>query len=280
MKKSVTSFLGLILLASCLVSCNFFKHDYTDKKHDYIDVNTDDICDVCGHTQKVQETTKENTEHTHQWQDVSGEHASICIECNEKQLKPEACNFVRENCESPMECTICHAISGEPTEKHDWEFVSQTSDCWSTTVIHACSKCGMEEFLHGDSALPHHSWKEETVNGKTTFSCTRCNESITFVSEIRTFSYAEVLAEYKIGDPGVKHENFNNPEIEREGMSAIDAIIRAKFEVTIEYNTVSVFYDEESNMWHVSFYTFDIPGGDQSVYVNDNGLTCYIVYGE
>ena len=265
-EKMIALSMVLILLLLCLVSCNFFEYHPLNENEETTNDNT-------------QETTK-IAEHIHQWQNVSGEHASICIECNEKQLKPEACNWVRESCDLPAVCSICYAVGSEAPEAHDWQYQSQTSDCWSTTVIHACSKCGMEEFLHGDSALPHHSWKEETVDGKTTFSCTRCNESITFVSEIRTFSYAEVLAEYKIGDPGVKHENFNNPEIEREGMRAIDAIIRAKFEVSIEYNTVSVFYDEESNMWCVSFYTFDVPGGDQSVYVNDNGLTCYIVYGE
>lgn len=242
MKKSVTLSLVLILMVSCLVSCNFLKHDF-------LDTNADNVCDVCGHTQKTQETT----EHTHQWQDASGEHARICVECNEKQLKPEAC---------------------------DWQFVGQTSDCWSTTVTQACSKCGMEQFLHGDSVLPHHSWVEETGDGKITFDCTRCAEAITFVSEIREFDYANVLEQYKIGDAGVKHENFKNPEVEREDISAIDAIIRAKFELTIEYDTISVSHDKASDMWCVSFWTLDLPGACQDVYINGKGLTCYIVYGE
>ena len=253
MKKSVTSFLGLILLASCLVSCNFFKHDYTDKKHDYIDVNADDMCDVCGHTQKVQETTKENPEHTHQWQDVSGEHARICTECNEKQLKSEAC---------------------------DWQFVNQISDCWSTTITYGCSKCYQQQLVHGDSVLPNHNWIEETANGKTTLHCSRCKESCTFVSGLQEFSYAQVLEEYKIGEPYVKHENFNNPDVEREITGAIDAIIRAKFELVIEYDAISVSQDKDSNMWCVDFWTSDVVGAGQSVYLNGNGLTCYIVYGE
>ena len=174
-----------------------------------------------------------------------------------------------------------HGDSGNTTEHtHDWQFKSQTSDCWSTTVIQACSKCGMEQFLHGDSVLPHHSWVEETADGKTTFRCTRCAESITFVSEIREFDYAKILEQYKIGDPGVKHENFKNPEVEREDTSAIDAIIRAKFELTIEYDTISVSQDKDSNMWCVSFWTLNLDGNGQDVYINDNGLTCYIVYGE
>ena len=163
---------------------------------------------------------------------------------------------------------------------HDWQFKSQTSDCWSTTVTQACSKCGMEQFLHGDSVLPHHSWGEVTADGKTTFSCTRCAESITFVSEIREFDYAKVLEQYKIGDPGVKHENFKNPEVEREDMRAIDAIIRAKFEVTVEYDTISISQDKDSNMWCVSFWTLNLDGNCQDVYINGKGLTCYIVYGE
>ena len=163
---------------------------------------------------------------------------------------------------------------------HDWKFKSQTSDCWSTTVTQACSKCDMEQSLHGDSVLPHHSWVEETRDGKTTFRCTRCAESITFVSEIREFDYEKVLEQYKIGDPGVKHENFKNPDVEREDISAIDAIIRAKFELAVEYDTISVSYDKALNTWCVSFWTLDLPGACQDVYINGKGLTCYIVYGE
>ena len=246
MKKSVTLFLALILLVSCLASCNFLKHDF-------LDTNTDNVCDVCGHTQKAQETTQETTEHTHQWQDVSGEHARICVGCNEKQLKPEAC---------------------------DWQFVGQTSDCWSTTITYGCSKCYQQQVVHGDSVLPNHNWIEETADGKTALHCSRCKESCTFVSEIQEFSYAQVLQEYKIGDPGVKHENFNNPDVEREVTSAIDAIIRAKFELTVEYDTISVSQDKDANMWCVDFWTLDVDGGGQSIYLNGNGLTCYIVYGE
>ena len=40
----------------------------------------------------VSEKSTGNTEHIHQWQEVSGEHARICTECREKQLKPEACD--------------------------------------------------------------------------------------------------------------------------------------------------------------------------------------------
>ena len=126
-----------------------------------------------------------------------------------------------------------------------------------------------------------HIWNEKTiVDGKTTFTCTRCNESYTFRSEIREFSYAEKLEKYKVGTPGVKHEKFKNPHIEVEITGAVDAIVRAKFELTVEYDTISVAYDEDANMWLVNFSTSNMVGGDQSVYVNGNGLTRYIVYGE
>ena len=164
--------------------------------------------------------------------------------------------------------------------EHNWKVASQEGDCWSTTVTYVCSICNMEQVAHGDSALPYHSWAEETDEGKTTFSCTRCNESYTFISEIREFSYAQELEYYKVGDPGVKHEHFNNWNIESEITGAIDAIIRAEFELTIEYDTISVSYDETSNMWRVDFWTLGLDGNSQSVYVNGNGLTCYIVYGE
>lgn len=220
------------------------------------------------------------TEHIHQWQDVSGEHASICTECGEKALKPEACNFVSEGCEMPKVCTVCHAVSNEPPEEHDWHFSDRYSDCWSTTETYTCSKCNMQQTTHGDYALPSHIWREETEGDKTTFTCTKCNESNTFISEIREFSYTQALEEYKIGEPGVKHEGFNNPAIEVDITRPIDAITRAKLELTIEYDTISVSHDETSNMWRVDFWVLDVLGGGQSVYVNGNGLTCYIVYGE
>ncbi len=223
-------------------------------------------------------TVTSETEHPHQWQEVSGEHARICTECNEKQLKPEACDFVRTSCDQPMVCRICHATNDE-TESHDWKFVSENNDCWSTNITYACSKCNMEQVAHGDLAIPNHSWAEETADGKTTFTCTRCNETNTIISEIAEFSYAKVLETFKIGDPGVKHENFDF-YFESQITSAIDAITIAKFQLTIEYDTISVSYDEESDVWCVDFWTLDMDGGCQSVYIKGNGLTCYIVYGE
>lgn len=168
----------------------------------------------------------------------------------------------------------------ENHEDHNWQIASQDTGCWHISVSYVCSECNMEQFADGELVLPNHSWTEETTDGKTTFVCTRCNESNTYVSEIQEFRYDQVLEEYRIGDPGVKHENFNNPAVESEITGAIDAITRAKFELTIEYDTISVSYDETSNMWRVDYWTLDMDGNCQSVYLNGNGLTRYIVYGE
>ncbi len=233
----------------------------------------------CGNSESPAETT---AAHTHQWQDIPGEHARICIECNEKQLKPEAHSFVSVGCEQPKECEICHAMSDEPPEGHDWSDPTIQDDCWSTTEIKICSKCHTDHWIHADLALPNHIWKEETADGKTTYTCTRCREAFTIASETAKFSYAEVLKEYKIGDPGVKHENFFL-EWESGIEGAIDAVIKAKCEISIqqnEYDTIAVSYDQDADIWCVCFYTANTPGGDQSVYLNGNGMTCYIVCSE
>ena len=279
------NFYGIIKLVRCVLDkfeCD--KEGFVMKKSILI------ICIIisllfllcgCDIPEKSDESTvTSETEHTHQWQDVSGEHARICVECKEKQLKPEACDLVSVCCGEPMVCTICGAISDELSEDHDWDYSGEDNDCWSTNIFYSCSKCNMQQVTHGDLALPNHIWSEETADGKITFTCTRCKESYTFASEIVEFSYAQVLEEYKIGDPGVKHEHFNNFDIESEITSAIDAVVRAEFELTIEYDTIAVSFDKESDVWCIHFYTSNIAGGDQSVYLNGNGLTCYIVYGE
>lgn len=231
-------------------------------------------------TSETESTAAKETEHTHQWQDASGEHARICVECKEKQLKSEACDWVSVGCGEPMVCSVCHATSDEWSEDHIWNYSGEENDCWSTNVIYFCSKCNMRQYIHGDLALPDHIWQEETADGKTTFTCTRCKESYTFASEIAEFSYAQVLEEYKIGDPGVKHDNFNLG-FESDISGAIDAVVRARsFEVTIEYDTIAVSFDKDSDVWCIDFYSLNMDGGCQSVYIKGNGLTCYIVYGE
>lgn len=210
-------------------------------------------------------------------QDVSGEHASICTLCGEKLLKAEACNFVREHCDDDGVCSICGAF-GEP-EEHDWSPEETQEDCWSYTITQTCYKCGLENWIHADLAWPRHIWQEETKEGKTTYSCTRCKESYVMVGEIGSFSYAKVLEDYKIGEPGVKQENFGLYKY--DGITcAIDAVTMARYYVTVPYDTIAIAYDETTGVWCVDFYTLDVDGGNQAVYVNPTEEICYIVSGK
>lgn len=221
-------------------------------------------------------TTTEG-EHIHELQDVSGEHASICTLCGEKLLRPEAHTFIREHCDDYGECSICGETFAP--EAHDWSPEEVREDCWSSTITITCYKCGLENWTHADYAWPDHIWKEETEDGKTTYSCTRCKKSYVMVGEIGSFSYAEVLEIYKIGEPGVKQENFGL--YKHDGITcAIDAVTMAVYSVTVQYDTVAVAYDETTGVWCVDFYMWGVDGGNQAVYVNPNEEICYIVYGE
>ena len=94
-----------------------------------------------------------------------------------------------------------------------------------------------------------------------------------------SFSYAEVTATFKIGDPGVKSEGFVNTE--SAPISRIwDAKTQARNECTIEYDTVTVNYDETAQVWEVTYSTANTLGNCQSVYMDENGVTLLIVYGE
>ena len=165
------------------------------------------------------------------------------------------------------------------TEDHQWQIVSQDGDCWNSVTKYACAKCDSERTEQTELTLPNHNWTKETVDDRTTLTCTRCGTQEIYINEIRDFSYAQILENYKIGDPGVKHENFN-ATFESEISDAVYAITIAKLEKTVEYNIISVCYDEVMDVWAVTFWTLDTVGGDQTVYINGNGLTCYIVYGE
>lgn len=233
-------------------------------------------------------TNPESTEHVcdvKDFQDVPGEHASICTVCNTKHLKSEACRFVREFCmDTFVTCSICGNSQSVQPEEHDWKHTSSTRDCWSVTEVYACSKCGMEQTMHGDAYRPDHSWSESAADGKTVYKCTRCSVSFTVQNEIGEFSYAEVLEEFKIGDPGVQHEGFYFTVFEYwKTDRPIDIVTKAGLELNryeFEYDTVSVSFDEESNVWCVDFYTESIPGGGCSVYIDDSGCICYMVFGE
>lgn len=101
------------------------------------------------------------------------------------------------------------------------------------------------------------------------------------------FSYQEDAAIYKDGDPGVNPNEFVNVDIDPiESQDA--AVERAKNECTIAYNTTSVYYDDHADMWRIDFLTaahsedgtWAAAGNCQSVYMNSDGITRLIVYGE
>ena len=210
-------------------------------------------------------------------QPVSGEHASICTLCGEKLLRPEAHTFIREHCDDYGECSICGETFAP--EEHDWSPEETQEDCWSYTITQTCYKCGLENWIHADLAWPDHIWKEETEDGKTTYSCTRCDKSYVMVGEIGSFSYAKVLEDYKIGEPGVKQENFGL--YKHDGITcAIDAVTMARYYVTVSYDTIAIAYDETTGVWCVDFYTLDVVCGNQAIYVNPTEEICYIVSGE
>ncbi|MBQ3227467.1 MAG: hypothetical protein IJB43_02660 [Clostridia bacterium] len=110
-----------------------------------------------------------------------------------------------------------------------------------------------------------------------------CNECIfKFIvpeSSIGGFAFDNVQKTYKPGDPGVKTSGFKNTSKQTVTNSA-EAAERAKNECTIEYDTVTVLRDSWDYVWSVTFSTRGTLGGCQTVYLNDEGVTLLIVYGE
>ena len=105
-----------------------------------------------------------------------------------------------------------------------------------------------------------------------------CNQTKSNI-DVSSFSYSKHAEIYKDDHPGVKHDGFKNTN-ESKISNAEDALERAKKECTIEWDAFQVSFDDESNVWMVSFYTEEMPGGDQSIYLDGDGKTLRIVYGE
>ena len=105
-----------------------------------------------------------------------------------------------------------------------------------------------------------------------------CNQPAADI-EVSAFSYSEHAEIYKDNNPGVKHDGFKNIN-EQKISNAKGALERAKNECTIEWDSFGVSFDNESKVWMVSFYTKGMNGGDQSVYLDGDGKTLLIVYGE
>lgn len=95
---------------------------------------------------------------------------------------------------------------------------------------------------------------------------------------IENFSYEDDFNYYN-NDPGVKQSGFINTE-KTEVNGATQAIELAKKECTVDYDTISVAFDEDKIMYRVSFYKIGWGGGNQDVYINQDGITQLIIYGE
>lgn len=97
--------------------------------------------------------------------------------------------------------------------------------------------------------------------------------------EVETFSYEEEFKEYDGIENGVKRNDFHNIEkIEINNQTQAEEV--AENEVIVEYDSVSVAFDEDEQMWKVLFYKKDYLGGGQTVYLNKDGLTQLCVWGE
>lgn len=93
--------------------------------------------------------------------------------------------------------------------------------------------------------------------------------------EVEIFSY---LYDKELYKHVVQGEYKNTDEVPIENAEA--AIERAKAECTVEYDTVNAYYDPIEKVWMVSFYRKGWLGGNQDIYMNANGVTQFIVYGE
>lgn len=97
--------------------------------------------------------------------------------------------------------------------------------------------------------------------------------------EVRTFSYMYDMSVYTSGAAEVKTEGFVNTEVNPVANGA-EAVERAKAECTVEYDTADVYRDGIENVWKVVFGTEGTEGNCQSVYLNSDGVTVLVVYGE
>lgn len=97
-------------------------------------------------------------------------------------------------------------------------------------------------------------------------------------TSILDFSYAEDSAIYVEGEPGVKTSGFVNTTESNVNLGNIVEV--AKAECTIEYNNSKIYQDTVADIWKVDFFTDGTLGNCQTVYLDSNGRTVLIVYGE
>lgn len=98
-------------------------------------------------------------------------------------------------------------------------------------------------------------------------------------SEIKSFSYESDIERYADDEAGIVHDGFKNTS-EVQINNAEDAVNRAKNECTIEYDETIISYDDTTDVWSITFGKTNVAGGCQTIYMDGNGVTLLIVYGE
>lgn len=93
---------------------------------------------------------------------------------------------------------------------------------------------------------------------------------------VEVFSYMYDVSCY--GEMAIT-EGFVNTDISPVTNSA-EAITRAENECTVEYGATAVYRDSIEDMWKVVFSCNDLVASEQIVYMNSDGVTTLIVYGE
>ena len=135
---------------------------------------------------------------------------------------------------------------------------------WVLTLVAILGLVGCSQQGQQDIITP-------TESGKNT-------EIVESNNSIPQFSFAEDAAIYVEGEPGVKTSGFVNTtetEITFENVAEC-----AQNECTVEYDNVTTYFDTDECVWKVHFCTDGMVGGDQSVYLDCDGKTLLIVYGE
>ena len=98
-------------------------------------------------------------------------------------------------------------------------------------------------------------------------------------SAFDAFSFGDASDDFASESDGIITYGFKNVS-ESAVENASQAIELAKNECTINYDTTKVAYDSTADIWRVAFFTDGVLGICQEVYLNGDGTTRLIVYGE
>ncbi len=98
-------------------------------------------------------------------------------------------------------------------------------------------------------------------------------------NSVNSFSYKKVCEFYESETAGIKRSDFVNTE-KSSIKNSEQAIVLAKKECNVDYDTIEVAYDSEEKIYRVSFFKEDFAGGNQDVYINQDGITELVVSGE